>query len=102
MSDNDDLKIVVRINREANPELYDELKPKTRKNRTERFRTLATMALMGKFAEPTAPKQSSDAQKGNAVPVASPEPEPDPVAEEDKELEKKKLSFKDDFRKINF
>jgi hypothetical protein len=100
MSDDDEIKMVVRVNRDANPELFNELKPKSGKSRTERFRTLATMALMGRFSEPTHPAkqaagtETQDRENGQDQSSAD--------SGEDKRLQEKKKSFKDELRKLNF
>ncbi len=60
--DNDMIRMVVKVSRDAQPELYEELSQRTPKNRAERFRTLAAMALMGRSVQSAEPQSVGPAQ----------------------------------------
>ena len=85
MDSNESMKLVVRVNRDSHPELFDELSQRSANRRGERLRSLATAALLGRNA-------SSTSHASNAS--VTPEIEREPEVDSSGELVRKKNDFK--------
>lgn len=104
MSDDDDkIRMVVRVSRDAHPELYEELQQRSQYQRPERLRSLATAALLGRSAAARAPVESAK-RTGKSASVSDADMQVDANANDNgseiKDRAREKLNArKNDFKK---